>query len=132
MSMRRASLAFLVLALSSAGAKAELLQCAPEEGRLRVQIVGVGRGETLPDGLETFTASVRAGADEYEISPEHMTASSLKQNILRVAARRPLSAGEVAELTLEGKVVSGGEFLAEVIFRAEGREMRGMVRCKLI
>lgn len=114
-------------------AYAGLLKCDPEPGRLRAYVDGFGRGEDLPAGLETFRAFVRAGADEYEIFPEHMTSASLHDGVLRIEARRMLSAGEAAELSFEGKVDAGGaEFPARIVFRSEGREMQGALRCKLI
>lgn len=131
--MRRALFAALLAAGLHHPVQAELLQCSPEPGRLRAQIDGFGRGEALPGGLDTFRAFIRAGADEYEIYPEHMTASSLKDGVLRVEARRMLSADAAAELVLEGKVAAdGGEFEAKIVFRAEGRVMQGAVRCKLL
>ena len=120
--MRRALFAALLAACCGQPVQAELLQCSPEPGRLRAQIDGFGRGEALPGGL-----------DEYEIYPEHMTASSLKDGVLRVEARRMLSADAAAELVLEGKVAAdGGEFEAKIVFRAEDRVMQGAVRCKLL
>ena len=124
-----------LLAVVGAGAAAEaaLLKCSPEPGRLRAFIDGFGRGEELPAGLETFRAFVRAGADEYEIFPEHMTAAALRGGVLRIEARRMLSAGEAAELVFEGEVAAdGAEFPARIVFRSEGREMQGLVRCRLI
>lgn len=124
----------LVLAAHAVNpAGAELLQCSPESGRLRAHIDGFGKGERLPEGLETFRAFVRAGADEYEFFPEHMTGSSLRGGVLRVEARRLLSAGAAAELVLEGQTgAESASFAALLTFRSEGREMQGMVRCKLL
>lgn len=133
--MNRLCIVFSLLAVAFFGnaAHAALLKCEPEPGRLRAYVDGFGRGEDLPAGLETFRAFVRAGADEYEMFPEHMTGASLRGGVLRIEARRMLSAGEAAELSLEAEVGAGGaEFPARIVFRSEGREMRGTLRCKLI
>lgn len=133
MKLRVLTIAVMFAAGFSGTASAGLLQCEPEPGRLQVRIDGFGRGEGLPQGLEVFAATVHAGADLYEIEPEHVTRASLAHGVLRVEARRMLSAGEAAELVFEGETrASGAEFPARVTFRAEGREMRGIVRCKLI
>ncbi len=131
--MRRFALAILLSIGLTQSASAALLHCSPEPGRLQLWIDGFGRGDRLPNGLETFVAVIRAGADEYEIYPEHMTASSLQGDVLRVEARRMLSAGEAAELVLEGKAgANGEEFAVQATFRSEGRVMQGVVRCKLL
>lgn len=133
MRMLRFALALLAVAGTGNTADAALLKCEPEPGRLRAFIDGFGRGDSLPQGLETFRAFVRAGADEYEIFPEHMTGASLRDGVLRVEARRLLSANAAAELLLEGEVGAAGvEFPARITFRSEGRTMQGVVRCKLI
>jgi hypothetical protein len=121
----RAAVFAVLLALSAGhAAQAALLRCTPEPGRLQVHVHGFGRGDRLPEGLETFSALVHAGADHYELDPEEM---------LRVEARRDLSAGAAAELAFEGTAAANGtEFLARVTFRAEGRVMQGLVRCKLL
>lgn len=132
MNMRRVLLA-LFLAASASAANAELLQCSPEPGRLQITIDGFGRGERLPHGLETFRAFIRAGADEYEIFPEHLTSASMREDILRIRARRVLWGDEAAELTFEGKAGADGvEFPAQVTFRSEGRVFSGTVRCRLL
>ncbi len=103
--MRRA-VTVLLLWISLTGiAQAGLLQCTPPDGaRLRAFVDGFGRGETLPEGLEVFRAFIRAGSDEYEMQPEHTTHSSLKDGVLRVEARRMLSAGEAAAGSLSSWV----------------------------
>jgi len=132
MKMLRFAIPLLAAVCAGNAANAALLKCEPEPGRLRVYVDGFGRGEDLPAGLETFRAFVRAGTDEYEMFPEHMTGASLRGGVLRIEARRMLSAGEAAELSLEAEVGGGAEFPARIVFRSEGREMRGTVRCKLI
>lgn len=131
--MRRFALAFLLTTFAANPADAALLQCAPEPGRLRAYVDGFGRGNALPEGLETFRAFVRPGADEYEFRPEHTTRSSLANGVLRIEARRELSGGAEAEFELEGRPAAAGEeFEAKIVFRGEGRIMTGAVRCKLI
>jgi len=131
--MRAAVFAVLLSLSAGHAAQAALLRCTPEPGRLQVHVHGFGRGDRLPEGLETFSALVHAGADHYELDPEHMTGSSLREEMLRVEARRDLSAGAAAELAFEGTAAANGtEFLARVTFRAEGRVMQGLVRCKLL
>ncbi len=132
--MRRA-VTVLLLWISLTGiAQAGLLQCTPPDGaRLRAFVDGFGRGETLPEGLEVFRAFIRAGSDEYEMQPEHTTHSSLKDGVLRVEARRMLSAGEAAEFVFEGRLGEDRkDFPGEITFRSEGRVMHGTLRCKLI
>lgn len=100
---------------------------------MRAFVDGFGRGDALPEGLETFRAFVRPGADEYEFQPGHITHSSLKGGVLRIEARRDLSGGAAAEFEFEGNPpASGGEFGAKIVFRSEGRTIPGTVRCKLI
>jgi hypothetical protein len=131
--MRRVVFAFLLAIYSASAAQAALLQCSPEEGRLRAFVDGFGKGDALPEGLETFRAFVRPGADEYEFQPDHITRSSLKGGVLRIEARRDLSGGEAAEFEFEGNPpANGGEFAAKILFRSEGRVISGTVRCKLI
>lgn len=131
--MRRALLALLLMALTANGADAALLNCKPEPGKLRAFVDGFGRGDDLPEGLETFRAFIRAGADEYEMYPEHLTHASLRGQVLRISARRILSAGAAAEFSFEGEPgAAGSEFVARIAFRAEGRVMQGTVRCKLL
>jgi hypothetical protein len=109
------------------------LRCSPEPGRLQVHVHGFGKGDRIPEGLDTFSAFVRAGADEYELETEHMTGSSMRENILRIAAQRELSAGAAAELAFEGVAAANGTaFDARITFRAEGRVMQGTVRCTLL
>lgn len=131
--MRRLFFALLLAAGSANAADAALLQCSPEEGRVRAYVDGFGKGDALPEGLETFRAFVRPGADEYEFRPEHTTSSSLKDGVLRIEARRDLSGGAEAEFEFEGTAAPDGrEFGARILFRSEGRVMHGTVRCKLI
>lgn len=131
--MRTLIFALLVATCWTSAAQAALLRCSPEPGRLQVHVHGFGKGDRIPDGLDTFSAFVRAGADEYELDPEHMTGSSLRADVLRIEARRELSAGAAAELTFEGDAAANGtEFTARITFRAEGRVMRGTVRCTLL
>ena len=133
MNMRAVFFAALFAVSSGNAAEAALLRCSPEPGRLQVHVHGFGKGDRLPDGLDTFSAFVRAGADEYELDPEHMTGSSLRADVLRIEARRDLSAGAAAELVFEGEAAADGtEFMARITFRAEGRVMQGIVRCKLL
>ena len=126
----------LVLLFAGGGgyaAEAALLHCTPEAGRLQVRIDGFGRGDRIPAGLETFTAYIRAGADEYEMFTEDMRASAMQEDVLRIEAERALSAGEAAQLSFEGKAAANGEdFIARVTFRAEGRLLHGEMRCRLI
>lgn len=126
----------LVLLFAGGGgyaAEAALLNCTPEAGRLQVRIDGFGRGDRIPGGLETFTAFIRAGADEYEMFTEDMRASTMQEEVLRIEAERALSAGEAAQLSFEGKAAANGEdFIARVTFRAEGRLLHGEMRCRLI
>jgi hypothetical protein len=130
----RAFLFAALLAVSSGNAAdAALLRCSPEPGRLQVHVHGFGKGDRIPEGLDTFSAFVRAGADEYELETEHMTGSSMRENILRVEGRRELSAGVAAELAFEGEAAANGtEFVARITFRAEERVMQGTVRCTLL
>jgi hypothetical protein len=130
----RAFLFAALLAVSSGNAAdAALLRCSPEPGRLQVHVHGFGKGDRIPEGLDTFSAFVRAGADEYELETEHMTGSSMRENILRIAAQRELSAGAAAELAFEGVAAANGTaFDARITFRAEGRVMQGTVRCTLL
>lgn len=131
--MRTLIFALLVATCSASAAQAALLRCSPEPGRLQVHVHGFGKGDRIPDGLDTFSAFVRAGADEYELDPEHMTGSSLRADVLRIEARRELSAGAAAELTFDGDAAANGtEFTARITFRAEGRVMQGTVRCTLL
>lgn len=131
--MRTLIFALLVATCWANAAQAALLRCSPEPGRLQVHVHGFGKGDRIPDGLDTFSAFVRAGADEYELDPEHMTGSSLRADVLRIEARRELSAGAAAELTFEGDAAANGtEFTARITFRAEGRVMQGTVRCTLL
>jgi len=130
--MRLLQLTCLLFALCMASnANAALLKCEPEPGRLAVYIHGFGRGDLLPDGLDVFTAFIRAGADQYDMQPENLVSASLREGVLRIEARQELSAGAVAELRFEGEAGTGGEFPGRVVFRAEGRELRGSLRCKL-
>lgn len=131
--MRRVLFAMLLAAGPASAADAALLQCSPEEGRLRAYVDGFGKGDALPEGLETFRAFVRPGADEYEFRPEHTTRSSLQDGVLRIEARRDLSGGAEAQFELEGRTAAAGqEFQAKIVFRGEGRTIAGTVRCKLI
>lgn len=131
--IQRLALVLLFAAGGGYAAEAALLRCTPEAGRLQVRIDGFGRGERIPAGLETFTAYIRAGADEYEMFTENMRAATMAQDVLRIEAERALSAGEAARLTFEADVAGNGEdFVARVTFRAEGRVLHGETRCRLI
>lgn len=126
------ALALLLLVAFPARADSLLLSCVPEENsslRAKAYIDGFARtGGT--DELDTFRALVRAGEDEYEFAAEHTKSSSFTDGKLSVHAVQPLSAGETAELKLEGARGKADEpFFATLWLRAENRVATGRVRC---
>ncbi|HMN51039.1 MAG TPA: hypothetical protein PKB01_03130 [Xanthobacteraceae bacterium] len=131
--MKRAGVALAVLFwVSPAVADPLVLSCMPNKGYVNAYVWAFAPGGFPPSHLDSFRTLVRIGADEYELEAGHILQQSIREKTVRVHARQPLSAGETAELQIEGRFEERGkEFAAEIYFRAGPRDGRGTARCTL-
>jgi len=128
---------FLLLAAFSQAAEAMVLSCLPAGKRgeqlLDAYIDGEAGEDYPPKQINEVRALVRLGEDAYEFFPEHAKEVELRDGTLRIHFLQPLSAGQTAELRIEGKIAErkGGATQMQVWLRNERREGRGEMRCTI-
>lgn len=137
MMVRRLAVLFLVLVLPAEAAAAMLLSCipnrAPRTPGIDVYVDGVAPGEYPPKTIEGIRVLTRFGEDVYEFFPEQVKEITLRGGELRIHLLQPLSAGETAEMSLEGKIAEkkGEPFVLRMSIRNERRSGTAEVRCTI-
>jgi hypothetical protein len=135
--MRSVAAALLLFAIPVEAAGAMLLSCIPNrsplEPGLDAYIDGFAQGEYPPKTIEAIRVLARFGMDVYEFFPEQVKEIALENGALRIHLVQPLSAGETAELRLEGKIArkKGEAFVMRMAIRNERRQGRAEVRCTI-
>jgi hypothetical protein len=135
--MRRLAFALLLLTFAAQAADAMVLSCFPERKArtpgIDAYVDGFAEGEYPPKTIEAIRVLARFGEDVYEFFPEQVKALDLRDGALRIHLVQPLSAGETAELRLEGKIgaVKGEPFLLALTLRNERRSGAAEVRCTI-
>lgn len=135
--MRRFAFILLALVGFTQAAGAMVLGCMPlrakGEGQIDGYVDGFVPGGYPPKAVETVRVLVRLGEDLYEFDPSHAKEVSLRDGVLRIRLHQPLSAGETAEMRIEGKVAAskGEQFTLQFFIRNERRSGEGAVRCTI-
>lgn len=131
----RSVFAFLALVLSAQIADAAILSCLPVrstgEGKLEVYLDANTDEIYPPKKIGEIRVLTRFGADVYEFFPEQTKEVRLQGDVLAILLQQPLSAGQSAEMRLEGKLngKKSEPFAMKVTFRNERRSGQGEVQC---
>jgi hypothetical protein len=135
--MRGLAAALFLFAVPLEAAGAMLLSCIPNrsplEPGLDAYVDGFAQGEYPPKTIEAIRVLARFGMDVYEFFPEQVKEITLKNGALRIHLVQPLSAGETAEMRLDGKLArkKGEAFTMQLSLRNERRQGRAEVRCTI-
>lgn len=138
--MRRGRFAALLLIIPLLPVQAAgpmLLNCipnrAPRTPGIDVYVDGTVTGAYPPRTIEAIRVLARFGEDVYEFFPEQVKAITFKSGTLRIHLLQPLSAGETAEMRLEGKLAErkGEPFVLRMFIRNERRSGTAEVRCTI-
>ncbi len=130
-------LAVLACAAPVQAADEMILSCMPLRAKgeepIEAYIDGYARGGYPPAKIDSIRVLIRIGADVYEFFPPHVKELELRDGALRLHLLQPLSAGESAEMRVEGNIAAqkGAAAPMQVWFRNERREGRGDVRCTI-
>lgn len=136
---RRVSAILLLLIASLAGpaqaADPILLSCfPPKRSQDKAGAYVDGTADKFPaTKIDAVRVLARLGEDVFEFFPEHAKVAAVQDGVLRLHMIEPLSAGETAELRLEGKVAEkqGEPFNAKLTLRGEKRIAEATLTCTL-
>lgn len=131
----RPAFALLGFLLSVQVADAAILSCLPVrttgEGKLEVYLDANTDEMYPPKKIGEIRVLTRFGADVYEFFPDQTKELRLRGDMLTIHLQQPLSAGQSAEMRLEGRMSAkkSEPFAMKVTFRNERRSGQGEVQC---
>jgi hypothetical protein len=135
--MRRFLPALFLLAAASPAANAMVLSCFPAgpkgQSKIEAYVDGFAEGDYPPQKIGAIRVLARMGEDVFEFFPEQTRELSLRDGVLRIHMRQPLSAGESAEIRFEGKIGArkAEPFAMQLRIRAERSSGEAQVRCTI-
>jgi hypothetical protein len=135
--MRRLAFLLLLFACPAQAADALVLSCMPlkSEGAVKIDayLDAFSNGNYPPKAFESVRLLARFGEDVYEFFPDQTKLSEVRDGVLRLHQLQPLSAGETAEVRIEGKIPAkkAEPFTMQMHIRGEKRTGQARLRCTI-